>query len=119
MQRVHGFFSLDAFLLGFPFGEWFAHFIFQRVKALTHNAAAFVDLLWQGFKLCNQIFSGVVDVGFGTGNLMRHGCYSVAAFTGRHIRHQAASFFLDSLNDRVELLFGGEYRHCVLFINED
>jgi hypothetical protein len=64
VQRVHGFFRLNAFLLGFPFSQRAAHFIFQRIETFTDNAAAFVDLLWQSLQLSDQVFTCVVDVRF-------------------------------------------------------
>ncbi len=54
MQCVHGFFGLNPFLLGFPFSQRATHFIFQRIEALTDNAAAFVNLLWQSLQLSDQ-----------------------------------------------------------------
>ena len=54
MQCVHGFFGLNAFLLGLPFGQRATHFIFQRIETLTDNAAAFVDLLWESFQLSDR-----------------------------------------------------------------
>ncbi|HFD8478285.1 TPA: hypothetical protein ACF6J0_001613 [Escherichia coli] len=37
VHRVHGFFSLNAFLLGFPFGEWAAGRIAQLVAGINES----------------------------------------------------------------------------------
>jgi hypothetical protein len=99
VKGVHGFFGLNAFLLGFPFSQRAAHFIFQRIETLTDNAAAFVDLLWQRLQLSDQVFTCVVDVGFRARDLVSHGCDSVTAFlvvtSGTRLR---ASFSIASIS---------------------
>jgi hypothetical protein len=113
VQRVHGFFSLNAFLLGFPFMR--GAVLHPSARPAAHaQCGGFRRSASAGFKLTR---SGVVNAGFGT-NLMRHGCEASRPLRV-DVRHQAASFFLDRLNNRVELLFGGEYRHCVLFLDDD
>ncbi len=119
VHRVHGFFGLNALLLGFPFSQRATHFIFQRIETFTDNAAAFVDLLWQSLQLSDQVFTCVVDVGFRARDLMSHGCDGIAAFFRGHIMHQAASLFFDRFNKRVELVVIGENRHRVLFLDDD
>ena len=50
---------------------------------------------------------------------MRHGCDRVATFLRSQIGYQGTSFFLDGLDNRIELFLTGKHRHCVLFLNDD
>ncbi|SBW74269.1 Uncharacterised protein [Klebsiella pneumoniae] len=119
VKGVHGFFGLNAFLLRLPFGQRATHFIFQCIETLTDNAAAFINLLWQRLQLSDQVFTCVVDVGFRARDLVSHGCDSIAAFFGGHVRHQTASLFFDRFDKRIELVVIGENRHRVLFLDDD
>ena len=62
----------DALLFRFPFCQRSAHFIFQQVETLTNQSAALVNLLRKGFKLCNKVFTGIVDIRLGASHLVRH-----------------------------------------------
>ena len=44
---------------------------------------------------------------------------TITAFAGRYIWHQATGFFLDLLDEGVELFLCGEHRHGVRLFNDD
>jgi hypothetical protein len=112
MQCVHGFFGLNAFL-SLPIqvsGRRTSSFSASRRSRTTRRLSS---LLWRSL-LSDQVFTCVVDVGFRARDLVSHGCDSVTAFFGGHVRHQAASLFFDRFDKRVELVVIGENRHRVL-----
>jgi hypothetical protein len=87
VQRVHGFFSLNAFLLGFPFGEWAAGGITQLVAGINER----------NFGLSGRTAS------FRRFRYSRPG-FSIAVFAG-HLRCQRG--------DTVTAFLRGQVRHFV------
>ncbi|SAH32680.1 Uncharacterised protein [Enterobacter cloacae] len=98
VQRVHGFLSLDAFLLGFPFGEWAAGRISQLVAGINESLNFCLCRTHSLFQALKVLTSRLFDCRLAAGNLRRQRGDTVTAFLRGQVRH-----FVYCLADLLEI----------------
>ncbi|CZY50409.1 Uncharacterised protein [Enterobacter cloacae] len=98
VQRVHGFLSLDAFLLGFPFGEWAAGRISQLVAGINESFNFGLSWTHSLFQALKVLTARLFNRRLAAGHLRRQRSDTVTAFLRGQVRH-----FVYCLADLLEI----------------
>ncbi len=98
VHRVHGFFSLNAFLLGFPFGEWAAGRIAQLVAGINESLNFGLSRTHSLFQALQVLTARLFDCRLAAGHLRCQRGNTVTAFLRGQVRH-----FVYSLADLLKV----------------